>query len=89
MAHLKHDPIMADIVHAEKIGYFQRLNENGPCEASSTPVEVLYARTKDMTPERRRAYLASISGARGGKVKLSGGRRSKRTRLWLSRDGPR
>lgn len=85
---LTHDPFMADIVHASKIGYFERMKEMGPSEAMSTPVEVLWQRTKDMTPERRRAYLASISYARSGRVKLSGGQRSKRSRLWLSR-GPK
>lgn len=86
MARLKHDPIMADIVHAHKIGYFRRREENGPSEAWATPVHVLHARMSAMTPERRRSYLASISTARDGdRVSLSGGRRSQKTRLWLSR----
>lgn len=84
MANLKHDPIMADIVHAAKIGYFERWEREGPSEGYATPVEVLHERCRSMTPEHRKAYIQSLSFARGT-VSLSSNQRSKRSRLWLSR----
>lgn len=87
MAHLSNDPIMQDIIQAAKVGHFDRIREEGPSVLASTPVGVLYERVSMMSPERRRVYLASIGRIRGTRAMLSGGRRSKRSRLWLSRGG--
>ena len=79
------DPILADIIAAAKAGHFDRREAEGPSNLEATPTPVLYAEVQMMSRDRRRIYLAQIGRLRGERAMLSGGKRSKRTRLWLSK----
>ena len=79
------DPIMRDIENAAKIGHFDRRDAEGPSVLELTTVFQLLADTEKMSPERRRLYLANIGRIWGERALLSGGKRSKKSRLWLSR----
>ena len=79
------DPIMRDIQNAAKVGHFDRYAADGPSQLLTTPVAVLFAQASTMTKERRRLWLAQIGHIWGERASLSGGKRSKATRLWLSK----
>lgn len=72
---------------AAKAGHFDRQRAEGPSTLLLTPSDHLFRTVGTMSPERRRLYLAQLGRIWGERAMLSGGRRSKKTRLWLSR-GP-
>jgi hypothetical protein len=79
------DPFLRDIEHAAKVGHFDRRRAEGPSQLECTSVDELLEAVSTMSPERRRIYLAQIGRIWGERAMLSGGKRSKRTRLWLSK----
>lgn len=79
------DPIMRDIVSAAKVGHFDRRIAEGPSVLEETSVFELLREVSTFSPERRWIYLAQRGRIRGERAMLSGGVRSKRTRLWLSK----
>lgn len=94
------DPIMRDIVHAAKRGHFERRDREGPSKLEAMSVDECLAElgcerlprphngqcyVSRVTAERRRIMLHQWGRLWGESALLSGGKRSKRTRLWLSR----
>lgn len=83
------DPILRDIRHATKIGYYDRLKEDGPSRMMLMSVWELLKNVSTMSPERRRLYLGSLGKMWGERAGLSVERRSRKAGLWLSRAGMR
>lgn len=67
----RNDPIMQDIKRAAEAGHFDRLAEEGPSDLMLMTVDELLEKTKLMSGETRRAYLATIGRLRSSSVSLS------------------
>ena len=67
----RNDPIMQDIKRAAESGHFDRLKEQGPSDLMLMTVDELLEKTRLMSGETRRAYLATIGRLRSSSISLS------------------